>query len=50
VEPSEEVEDIQLDDEHPEKTTKIKTKLPQTIKQATIQFLKNNKEVFGWSH
>lgn len=50
VEPSEELEDVQLDDECPEKTTKIGTKLHLQIKQTLIHFLKNNKDIFAWSH
>ena len=50
VKPSEELDTIELEDGHPEKTTKIGASLPQKIKESLIQFLKNNMDVFAWSH
>ena len=50
VKPFEELATIELEDGHPEKTTRIKANLPPQIKESLIQFLKNNKDVFAWSH
>uniref|UniRef100_A0A2N9F3F9 Uncharacterized protein n=1 Tax=Fagus sylvatica TaxID=28930 RepID=A0A2N9F3F9_FAGSY len=41
---------IELEDRHPEKTTKIGANLPPKMKESLVQFLKNNKDVFAWSH
>uniref|UniRef100_A0A2N9J973 Integrase catalytic domain-containing protein n=1 Tax=Fagus sylvatica TaxID=28930 RepID=A0A2N9J973_FAGSY len=45
-----EVRGDQLEDGHPEKTTKIGANLPPKMKESLVQFLKNNKDVFAWSH
>ena len=50
VKPSEELDTIELEDGHPEKTTKIGANLPPKMKEYLVQFLKNNKDVFTWSH
>ena len=50
VEPSEELDTIELEDGHPERTTKIGANLPPKMKESLVQFLKNNKDVFAWSH
>uniref|UniRef100_A0A2N9G2A0 Reverse transcriptase domain-containing protein n=1 Tax=Fagus sylvatica TaxID=28930 RepID=A0A2N9G2A0_FAGSY len=50
VKPSEELDTIELEDGHPERTTKIGTNLPPKTKESLVQFLKNNKDVFAWSH
>jgi hypothetical protein len=50
VKPSEELETIELEDGHPERTTKIGANLPPKMKESLVQFLKNNKDVFAWSH
>uniref|UniRef100_A0A2N9FUW7 RNase H type-1 domain-containing protein n=1 Tax=Fagus sylvatica TaxID=28930 RepID=A0A2N9FUW7_FAGSY len=50
VKPSEELDTIELEDGHPEKTTKIGANLPPKMKEYLVQFLKNNKDVFAWSH
>ena len=50
VKPSEELDSIELEDGHPEKTTKIGANLPPKMKESLVQFLKNNKDVFAWSH
>jgi dsDNA-binding SOS-regulon protein len=50
VKPSEELDTIELEDRHPEKTTKIGANLPPKMKESLVQFLKNNKDVFAWSH
>uniref|UniRef100_A0A2N9IPM7 Reverse transcriptase domain-containing protein n=1 Tax=Fagus sylvatica TaxID=28930 RepID=A0A2N9IPM7_FAGSY len=49
VDPSEELDTIELEDGHPEKTTRIGASLPPQIKKSLIQFLKSNKDVFAWS-
>uniref|UniRef100_A0A2N9G6E6 RNase H type-1 domain-containing protein n=1 Tax=Fagus sylvatica TaxID=28930 RepID=A0A2N9G6E6_FAGSY len=50
VEPTEELEVIALDDDEPSKTTSIGTKMDMTIREALIGFLKNNLDVFAWTH
>jgi hypothetical protein len=50
VEPSEELNTVSLEEDHPKKTTKIGANLPLQVKESTVQFLKNNKDVFAWSH
>ena len=50
VKSSEELDTIELEDGHPEKTTKIGANLPPKMKESLIQFLKSNKDVFAWSH
>ena len=50
VKPSEELDTINLKDEHPKRTTRIGVSLPPQMKESLIQFLKNNKDVFAWSH
>uniref|UniRef100_A0A2N9J5E4 Integrase catalytic domain-containing protein n=1 Tax=Fagus sylvatica TaxID=28930 RepID=A0A2N9J5E4_FAGSY len=50
VKSSEELDTIELEDGHPEKTTKIGANLPPKMKESLVQFLKNNKDVFAWSH
>uniref|UniRef100_A0A2N9HDB7 Uncharacterized protein n=1 Tax=Fagus sylvatica TaxID=28930 RepID=A0A2N9HDB7_FAGSY len=50
VEPTEELEVIVLDDDEPSKTTSIGTKMDKTIREAMINFLKSNLDVFAWTH
>uniref|UniRef100_A0A2N9II83 Uncharacterized protein n=1 Tax=Fagus sylvatica TaxID=28930 RepID=A0A2N9II83_FAGSY len=50
VEPTEELEEIVLDDDEPSKTTSIGTKMDRTIREAMISFLKSNLDVFAWTH
>uniref|UniRef100_A0A2N9IDH1 RNase H type-1 domain-containing protein n=1 Tax=Fagus sylvatica TaxID=28930 RepID=A0A2N9IDH1_FAGSY len=50
VKPSEELDTIELEDGRPERTTKIGADLPPKIKKSLVQFLKDNKDVFAWSH
>ena len=47
---SEELDTIELEDGHLEKMTKIGTNMPPKVKESLVQFLKNNKDVFAWSH
>jgi hypothetical protein len=50
VEPTEELEEIVLDDDEPSKKTSIGTKMDRTIREAMISFLKSNLVVFAWTH
>ncbi|XP_075670025.1 uncharacterized protein LOC142639773 [Castanea sativa] len=50
AEPVEELEEVQLDDSRPGRTTKIGTLANQTIRQALELFLRRNQDVFAWSH
>ncbi len=50
VEPLEKLNAIVLDDEHPEKSTRIGANLPLQTRESIVHFLKNNKDVFAWSH
>ena len=50
VKPSEELDTIKLEDGSLEKITKIGADLPPQIRESLIQFLRNNKDVFTWSH
>ena len=50
VKPSEELDTIKLEDGSLEKITKIRADLPPQIRESLIQFLRNNKDVFAWSH
>uniref|UniRef100_A0A2N9HAC0 Uncharacterized protein n=1 Tax=Fagus sylvatica TaxID=28930 RepID=A0A2N9HAC0_FAGSY len=50
VKPSGELDTIELEDGRPERTTKIGAELPPKIKESLVQFLKDNKDVFAWSH
>jgi hypothetical protein len=50
VKPSEELDTIELEDGHPEKTTKVGANLPPQMKESLVQFLKSNIDVFAWSH
>uniref|UniRef100_A0A2N9J1F3 Uncharacterized protein n=1 Tax=Fagus sylvatica TaxID=28930 RepID=A0A2N9J1F3_FAGSY len=50
VKPSGELATIELEDGRPERTTKIGADLPPKIRESLVQFLKDNKDVFAWSH
>ena len=47
LEPSEELEPIQLDD-HPEDLAYVGSKLAEDLRSLLIRFLKQNKDVFAW--
>jgi hypothetical protein len=47
VEPTEELEVIMLDDERPDKTTNIGTKIDGRIKTALVKFLRGNMDIFA---
>uniref|UniRef100_A0A2N9GJG2 Reverse transcriptase domain-containing protein n=1 Tax=Fagus sylvatica TaxID=28930 RepID=A0A2N9GJG2_FAGSY len=50
VKPSEELDTIELEDGRPERTTKIGANLFPKMKESLVQFRKDNKDVFAWSH
>ena len=50
TEPVEKLEEIPLDNSDPNRTTKIKTLTNPAIRQELITFLRNNRDVFAWSH
>ncbi|XP_075663054.1 uncharacterized protein LOC142632557 [Castanea sativa] len=50
TEPVERLEDVSLDDSQPEQTTKIGTLADPTARQGLATFLKENRDVFTWSH
>ena len=50
VEPTEALEDISLDEDNPKKSTRIGANLEGKIKKDLIHFLRENIDVFAWSH
>ena len=50
VEPVEELEEIILDDSRPEQTTRVGTLASWPVHQKLTTFLKDNQDVFAWSH
>ena len=50
AEPIEELEEVTLDESKPEWTTRMGTLSSRMVRQALITFLKENLEVFAWSH
>ena len=50
TEPVEKLEEILLDDSKPDWTTKIGTLASPAIRQALTTFLKDNRDVYAWSH
>jgi hypothetical protein len=50
IEPTEKLEVIVLDDEKPDKTTNIGTKMDRRKRKVIIEFLKDNIVVFAWTH
>lgn len=50
AEPTEELEEVQLDVSRPGRTTRIGTLADQTVRQALVLFLKENQDVFAWSY
>lgn len=46
----EELSNVQLDPKDLAKTTRIGTMLPSKLKEAILEFLKDNLDVFAWSH
>ena len=50
AEPTEALEDISLDENNPERCTRVGVDLNEKIKKDLVQFLKKNIDVFAWSH
>ena len=50
AEPTEALEDISLDKDDPKKSTRIEADLEEKIKKDLIRFLRENIDVFAWSH
>ena len=50
VEPTEVLEDIPLDENNPEKYTRVGVNMERKTKQDLVQFLKKSIDVFAWSH
>ena len=50
TEPTEILEDVPLEEGNPEKFTRIGTSMEEKTKQDLIQFLRENIDVFAWSH
>ena len=50
AEPVEELEEVNLDDARPERTTRIGTLASWLVCQALTTFLKANQDMFAWSH
>ncbi|XP_050248944.1 uncharacterized protein LOC126696213 [Quercus robur] len=50
AEPIEALEDISLDEDNPERCTRVGADLEEKIKKDLVQFLKKNIDVFAWSH
>jgi len=50
TEPIERLEEILLNDSRNDQTTRISTLASPTVRQALATFLKDNQDVFAWSH
>ena len=50
AEPIERLEEIPLDSSRLDKTTRIGTLTSPTVRLALVAFLKENQDVFAWSH
>ena len=50
AEPTEALEDIPLDENNPEKYTRVGADMEMKMKQDLVQFLKTSINVFAWSH
>jgi len=50
AEPTEVLEDVPLEEGNPEKFTRIGTSMKEETKQELVQFLRENVDVFAWSH
>ena len=46
----EELEEVTFDDSRPERTTRVGTLASQLVRQALTMFLRENQDVFIWSH
>ena len=50
AEPVEKLEEIPLDNSRPDQTTKIGTLTSPHVRQVLMAFLRENQDVFAWSH
>ena len=50
AEPMEMLEDISLDENNPERCTKVGADLEEKVKKDLVRFLRKNIDVFAWSH
>ena len=50
AEPTEVLEDVPLEEGNPEKFTRIGTSMKEETKQELVRFLRENVDVFAWSH
>ena len=50
AEPTEVLEDIHLDENNPEKYTRVGASMEKKTKQDLVQFLKKSIDMFAWSH
>ena len=50
AEPVEELEKVSLDDTRPEQTTRISTQTSWPVRQTLTTFLRDNQDMFAWSH
>ena len=50
TEPTEVLEDVLLQENDPEKFTRIGTSMKEKVKKDLIQFLRKSVDVFVWSH
>ena len=50
AEPTEALENILLDEDNPERCTRVEANLEEKTKQDLVHFLKKNNDVFAWSH
>ena len=48
--PIKELESIKLDDQHPERAIQVGSQLPRCLWDQLVNFLKEHKDVFAWSH
>ena len=50
AEPMEMLEDISLDENNPERCTRVGSDLEEKVKKDFVRFLRKNIDVFAWSH
>ena len=50
TEPVEELEEVTLDDSRPDRTTRMGTLASWLVRQALTVFLRDNQDMFAWSH
>ena len=48
--PIEELESIKLDDQHLEPTFQIRSQLPRSLRDQLVDFFKEHRDLFAWSH